>query len=113
MARFSRGMMLALPGTLDGMGTAAPHGRRPPRMTRVCWGRMEVEGLGRGRDFKLDAGGGRARDWAETGTLSDGGMHGGRIAGRAPPPHPAEPRSQPARSGRAELIRINVLYNAI
>jgi hypothetical protein len=29
---------------------------------------MEIEGLGQGRDFKLFPGGGRAWDWAETGT---------------------------------------------
>src|SRR5438105_13679391 len=39
-----------------------------PRITHVSWGRMEVEGLGPGSDFKLYPGGGRARDWRETGT---------------------------------------------
>ena len=39
-----------------------------PRITRVSWGRMEVEGLGQGKDFKLYPGGGREWDWAETGT---------------------------------------------
>ncbi len=39
-----------------------------PRITRVSWGRMEVEGLGEGKDFKLYPGGGREWDWAETGT---------------------------------------------
>jgi hypothetical protein len=34
----------------------------------VAWGRMEVEGLGVGKDFKLYPGGGRAWDWTETGT---------------------------------------------
>ena len=29
---------------------------------------MEVEGVGRGKDFKLYPGGGRAWDWGETGT---------------------------------------------
>ena len=43
MTRVGRGMMLAMPGTLDGMETAAVHGRRPPRITAVSWGRMEVE----------------------------------------------------------------------
>jgi len=36
--------------------------RRPPRIIRVSWGRMQVEGLGAGKDFKLYPGGGRARD---------------------------------------------------
>ncbi len=41
---------------------------RSPRITHLSWGRMEVEGLGRGRDFKLYPGGGGAWDWTETGT---------------------------------------------
>src|SRR5262245_17069596 len=39
-----------------------------PRITHVSWGRMDVEGLGTGKDFKLYPGGGRTWDWAETGT---------------------------------------------
>jgi hypothetical protein len=39
-----------------------------PRITHIAWGHMEVEGLGRGRDFKLYPGGGRPWDWAETDT---------------------------------------------
>jgi len=31
-----------------------------PCINHVSWGRMEVEGLGAGRDFKLYPGGGRA-----------------------------------------------------
>ena len=41
---------------------------RSPRITHLSWGRMEVEGVGSGRDFKLYPGGGREWDWAETGT---------------------------------------------
>src|SRR5262245_51522318 len=41
---------------------------RSPRITHISWGRMEVEGLGAGKDFKLYPGGGRAWDWSETGT---------------------------------------------
>jgi 2-polyprenyl-3-methyl-5-hydroxy-6-metoxy-1,4-benzoquinol methylase len=41
---------------------------RSPRIESVAWGRMEVEGLGTGKDFKLWPGGGRAWDWNETGT---------------------------------------------
>lgn len=41
---------------------------RSPRITRVSWGRMEIETLGRGKDFKLYPGGGRPWDWNETGT---------------------------------------------
>ena len=39
-----------------------------PRITHVSWGRMEVEGVGTGKDFKLYPGGGREWDWRETGT---------------------------------------------
>ena len=39
-----------------------------PRITHVSWGRMEVEGIGQGKDFKLYPGGGREWDWGETGT---------------------------------------------
>ncbi len=42
--------------------------RPAPRILAVSWGRMDVEGLGVGKDFKLYPGGGRAWDWAETGT---------------------------------------------
>lgn len=41
---------------------------RSPRITHLSWGRMEVEGLGTGKDFKLYPGGGRTWDWNETGT---------------------------------------------
>lgn len=41
---------------------------RSPRIARIAWGRMEIEGVGSGRDFKLWPGGGRAWDWTETGT---------------------------------------------
>lgn len=39
-----------------------------PRITRLSWGRMEVEGAGAGKDFKLWPGGARPWDWNETGT---------------------------------------------
>ena len=41
---------------------------RSPRITHISWGRMEVDGLGQGKDFKLYPGGGRDWDWSETGT---------------------------------------------
>ena len=41
---------------------------RSPLVTHISWGRMEVEGLGEGKDFKLYPGGGREWDWTETGT---------------------------------------------
>jgi hypothetical protein len=41
---------------------------KSPRITHISWGSMEIEGLGKGRDFKLFPGGGRNWDWAETNT---------------------------------------------
>jgi hypothetical protein len=63
-----------LPGTLDGMETMVKQDKRPPRILQISWGRMEVEGLGMGKDFKLYPGGGRAWDWAETGTTHSPGI---------------------------------------
>ncbi|MEU8150092.1 Mth938-like domain-containing protein [Nonomuraea sp. NPDC048901] len=48
--------------------------RRSPLITHVSWGRMVVEGLGEGKDFKLYPGGGRAWDWNETGTRHTPGI---------------------------------------
>lgn len=39
-----------------------------PRILTLSWGRMEIEGIGTGKDFKLWPGGGRAWDWRETNT---------------------------------------------
>lgn len=39
-----------------------------PLITELSWGRMSVEGVGTGKDFKLWPGGGRPWDWNETGT---------------------------------------------
>ncbi len=39
-----------------------------PRIVHLSWGRMEIEGVGAGKDFKLYPGGGREWDWRETGT---------------------------------------------
>ena len=39
-----------------------------PKVVSVAWGRIEVEGLCIGKDFKLYPGGGREWDWGETGT---------------------------------------------
>jgi hypothetical protein len=38
-----------------------------PLITGLSWGRMTIEGVGGGKDFKLWPGGGRAWDWRETG----------------------------------------------
>lgn len=52
---------------------------RSPAITHLSWGRMRVEGLGVGRDFKLWPGGGRAWDWNETGTHHDPGIQPGDV----------------------------------
>ena len=39
-----------------------------PRILSSGWGRLEIDSLGRGKDFKLWPGGGRPWDWKETGT---------------------------------------------
>lgn len=39
-----------------------------PIIKHISWGKMDVEGLGIGKDYKLYPGGGRAWDWSETGT---------------------------------------------
>jgi hypothetical protein len=50
------------------MSTEDKKHKRSPHITYISWGRMDVEGLGTGRDFKLYPGGGREWDWTETGT---------------------------------------------
>jgi hypothetical protein len=47
---------------------------RSPRILDMSWGRMEVEGLGVGKDFKLFPGGGRLWDWSLSGTAHDPGI---------------------------------------
>ena len=41
---------------------------RSPRIEHISWGRMQIEGIGSGKDLKLYPGGGREWDWSETGT---------------------------------------------
>lgn len=43
-------------------------GNTSPLILSLSWGHMEVERLGRGKDFKLWPGGGRPWDWSEFGT---------------------------------------------
>ena len=45
-----------------------------PRILDLSWGRMEVEGFGVGKDFKLFPGGARLWDWARSGTAHDPGI---------------------------------------
>ena len=39
-----------------------------PTINHISWGRMDIDGVGVGKDFKLWPGGGRQWDWRETGT---------------------------------------------
>ena len=41
---------------------------RSPQINHLSWGRMEVNGVGIGKDFKLWPGGGHEWDWRETDT---------------------------------------------
>lgn len=50
-----------------------------PRILSSGWGRIDVDGLGRGRDFKLWPGGGRNWDWSEHGTGHRCGIQPGDI----------------------------------
>jgi hypothetical protein len=45
-----------------------------PRIVSISWGRMDVDGLTPGKDFKLYPGGGREWDWSETGTRHSPGI---------------------------------------
>lgn len=44
------------------------NGNASPKILSIGWGKMEIEDLGKGRDFKLWPGGGRPWDWDECGT---------------------------------------------
>src|SRR5438876_11573864 len=56
------------------MSTENDKEKQSPRITHSSWGRMDVEGIGSGRDFKLYPGGGRGWDWTETGTHHNPGI---------------------------------------
>jgi hypothetical protein len=45
-----------------------------PKILSIQWGAMNIEGVGKGRDFKLWPGGGRPWDWGETGTQHSPGI---------------------------------------
>ena len=51
-----------------------------PRIDHIEWGRMEISGIGTGKDFKLWPGGGRAWDWRETGTRHQPGIQPADVA---------------------------------
>jgi len=45
-----------------------------PRILSADWGKMEVELIGTGKDFKIWPGGGRGWNWDETGTNHSDGI---------------------------------------
>ncbi len=45
-----------------------------PRILSADWGKMEVELIGTGKDFKIWPGGGRGWNWEETGTNHSDGI---------------------------------------
>ena len=53
---------------------------KSPRIDSLEWGRMQVSGIGSGKDFKLWPGGGRPWDWGETGTRHVPGIQPADIA---------------------------------
>src|SRR5688572_31580436 len=73
------------------------HTSRSPRISHVSWGRMTVDGLGEGKDFKLYPGGGRAWDWAETGTRHE----------------PPRPRRRGAHATIASILQLCPPANSI
>jgi len=50
-----------------------------PRILSSEWGKMMVDGIGGGKDFKLWPGGGRDWDWSEYGTEHDRGIQPGDV----------------------------------
>ena len=48
-----------------------------PKILSLKWGKMEVETLGRGKDFKLWPGGGKDWNWQEHGTRHSPGIQKG------------------------------------
>ena len=52
---------------------------RSPRILELSWGRIRVEGLGVGKDFKLFPGGGRLWDWSLSGTQHEPGILRGDV----------------------------------
>lgn len=54
--------------------------KKSPRISHISWGRMDVDGLGTGKDFKLYPSGGRAWDWSETGTRHVPGIQPSDVA---------------------------------
>lgn len=56
-----------------------PGSQMSPRITHIEWGKMTIEFVGNGKDFKLWPGGGREWDWNETGTRHVPGIQPGDV----------------------------------
>jgi hypothetical protein len=52
---------------------------RSPRIERISWGRIDVEGGKSYKDAKLYPGGSREWDWTETGTSHEAGVQSGDV----------------------------------
>lgn len=50
-----------------------------PKILSSGWGKLEIENLGKGKDFKLWPGGGKAWDWSIHGTEHGKGIQPGEI----------------------------------
>lgn len=59
---------------------AARDASRCPRITKVGWGQIEIEGFGAFRDAKVFPGGAREWDWNETGTAHEPGIQPADVA---------------------------------
>lgn len=53
---------------------------RSPQVLHVSWGRMEIAGVGQGKDFVLYPGGGHEWDWSLTGTRHNPGIQPADVA---------------------------------
>jgi hypothetical protein len=56
---------------------SAEYQKPSPKILSAKWGSMEVENIGKGKDFKLWPGGGRSWDWSEHGTGHSQGIQPG------------------------------------
>lgn len=65
---------------LEDTPAAARNAMRSPRITKVGWGQIEVEGFGTFRDAKVFPGGAREWDWNETGTAHESGIQPADVA---------------------------------
>lgn len=60
-------------------GTMKSSTAASPRILSFGWGKMDIEHLGSGKDFKLWPGGGRNWDWSEYGTGHNSGVQPGDV----------------------------------